>query len=149
MSGAVEFELNRASEAQVAEHLTHSDADFLPPLSTRIGIDDYARKIADKAMRFEAWSGAQLVGLVAAYCNDRKQYIAYITSVSVLREWTGKGIAVGLMQQCIAYAKTAGMRKISLEVTGDNTPARRLYEKCGFVVSGTNAPFVTMELYLK
>ena len=149
MSVAVEFELNRASEAQVAEHLTHSDADFLPPLSTRIGIDDYARKIADKAMRFEAWSGDQLVGLVAAYCNDREQYIAYITSVSVSREWSGKGIAVSLMQQCIAYAKTTGMRKISLEVASDNTPARSLYEKCGFVVSGTNAPFVTMELYLK
>jgi len=87
--------------------------------------------------------------LVAAYCNDQEKHIAYITSVSVLREWMGKGIAANLMKQCIEHAETSGMWQISLEVASDNTPAIKLYEKSGFVAGKVNAPFVTMDLYLK
>ena len=149
MSELVEYDLNKASEAEIAEHLLCCDADFVPSLSSRVEINDYARKIAGKATRFEAWSGGMLVGLVAAYCNDQEKHIAYITSVSVLREWMGKGIAANLMKQCIEHAETSGMWQISLEVASDNTPAIKLYEKSGFVAGKVNAPFVTMELNLK
>ena len=148
MSESVEFGLNKASEAQIVEHLLRCDADFVPPLSDRVEISDYAKKIASKAMRFEAWSGDMLVGLVAAYYNDQEQRIAYITGVSVLREWTGKGIAASLMRRCIDNAKASGMRQISLEVANGNSPAFGLYEKSGFIAGKTNAPFVTMNLSL-
>lgn len=149
MSKSVEFGLNKASEAQIACHLQRCDPDFVPRLSDRVEISDYARKIASKAMRFEAWAGDMLVGLVAAYCNDHEQRIAYITSISVLREWKGKGIAAKLMKQCIEHVKGAGMRQIGLDVASNNAPAIGLYEKSGFIVGKTNAPFVTMNLYLE
>ncbi|HEY6289611.1 MAG TPA: GNAT family N-acetyltransferase [Nitrospiraceae bacterium] len=149
MNAAIEYLLNETSAVQIAEHLSRCDADFVPPLSGRVEIRDYARKIASKATRFEAWSGGTLVGLVAAYCNDREKRIAYITSVSVLREWAGKGIAAHLMNQCVEYVKASGMRQISLEVAGHNTPAVKFYEKNGFIVGKANAPFVTMGLDLK
>lgn len=149
MSAAVEYLSTKASEAQIAEHLSRCDADFVPPLSGRVEIKAYAKKIASKATRFEAWSASTLVGLVAAYCNDRENRIAYITSVSVLKTWTGKGIAARLMSQCVEHAKASGMRQISLEVASDNTPAIRLYEKSGFIVGKGSAPFVSMNLYLK
>lgn len=135
--------------AVIAEHLSSCDADFVPPLSGRIKISDYAQKIVSTAVRFEAWSGGTLIGLVAAYCNDREKRIAYITSVSVLREWAGKGIAARLMSQCAEYAKASGMRQISLEVASDNCPALKLYEKSGFVAGKMNGMFVVMNLYLK
>lgn len=149
MSAAVVFLLNKASEAEIVEHLLACDADFVPPLSGRVEIGAYAQKIASKATRFEAWSGGTLVGLVAAYCNDQEKRIAYITSVSVLRAWTGKGIAALLTGRCIEHAKASGMRQIELEVSGDNAPAIKLYKKSGFVASKANAPFVTMNLYLE
>lgn len=149
MSAAVEYRLNKASEAEIAEHLRICDTDFVPPLNGRVEMNDYAQKIASKAMKFEAWSGSTLVGLVAAYCNDQEKRIAHITSVSVLKEWMGQGIAVHLIKQCIEYAKVSGMRQISLEVASDNAPAIRLYEKSGFDADNANAPFVTMNLYLK
>jgi hypothetical protein len=68
MNEAVEYLSNNASEAQIAGHLSRCDADFVPSLSGRVDINDYAKKIVNKAMRFEAWSGGELVGLVAAYC---------------------------------------------------------------------------------
>ena len=73
--------------------------------------------------------------MVAAYCNDQAKLMAYITSVSVLMEWQGKGIAMQLMSRCIEHAKMLGMNCISLEVANGNKPAIRLYEKCRFVAS--------------
>ncbi len=149
MSAAVECLSNKASAEQIAEHLSRCDADFMPSLSGRVEISDYAKKIAGKATRFEAWSGGTLVGLVAVYCNDQEMRIVYITSVSVLKEWKGKGIAARLMKQCIEHAKALGMQQISLEVAGDNTTAIKLYEKNGFVAGTANTPLVGMDLYLR
>ena len=149
MSAAVEYLSNKASAVEIAGHLARCDADFMPPLSGRVEIKDYAIKIVSKATRFEAWSGGTLVGLVAAYCNDQEKRVAYITSVSVLREWTGKGITARLMRQCIEHVKASGMRQVSLEVARDNTPAIRLYEKSGFFAGKANALFLGMNLNLK
>jgi len=149
MSELVEYRLNKASESEIAEHLLCCEADFVPPLSSRVDIKDYAQKIANKATRFEAWSDCTLVGLVAAYCNDRENCIAYITSVSVLREWTSKGIAARLMTKCIESAKASCMRQVSLEVAVDNMPAIKLYKKSGFVAGKADRSSVTMNLYLE
>jgi ribosomal protein S18 acetylase RimI-like enzyme len=121
----------------------------VPTLSGRVDIETYSRKIASRAARFEAWSGGALVGLVAAYCNDLETGIAYITSVSVLREWTGRGVAANLMKRCVEYARASGMRQLSLEVARDNSPAIKLYEESGFIADGADAPFVRMKLSLE
>ena len=149
MSEAVEYLSNKASEAEIVVHLLRGDADFVSTLSSRVEMKKYARKITNKATRFEAWSGGMLIGLVAAYCNDQVKRIAYITSVSILKEWTGKGIGARLMAQCIEHAKLSGMQQISLEVAQDNTLGIKLYEKSGFNVNKTNGLFVDMNLYLK
>ena len=149
MSAEIKYLSNKASEAEIAKHLLLCDADFVPPLKNRVEINGYAQKIANNATRFEAWSGSTLVGLVAAYCNDQETRVAYITSVSVLRERVGKGIAANLVSQCIEHAKASGMWQISLEVASDNTPAIKLYEKSGFVAGKTDVPFVTMNLSLE
>lgn len=37
---------------------------------------------------------------------------------------------------CIIYAKERGFQAIRLDVVPDNVPAKKLYEKCGFVYVG-------------
>jgi len=146
---AVKFLLNKASEAEIAEHLLNCDTDFVPPLSERVEVKDYAKKIVQKASRFEAWSGPTLVGIVAVYCNDQATGIAYITSVSVLKDWTGKGIATQLLGQCVRHVKEMGMQQVRLEVTSENLPAIKLYEKSGFSVEKVNESFVGMNLLIE
>ena len=48
----------------------------------------------------------------------------------------GRGLGKQLVEFCIAYAKEQGFQGIRLDVVPDNTPARRLYEKCGFSYVG-------------
>mgnify|MGYP001574849011 CR=1 FL=1 len=148
MSTGIEYLSNMASVAEVAEHLSRCDADFVPPLSDRVEISDYAQTITRKAVRFEAWSGDILVGLLAVYCNDQETRAAYITSVSVLKTWTRRGIAARLVRKCIKHATDSGMRQIGLEVGSSNASAIKLYEKSGFVAGKANTPFASMTLYL-
>ena len=146
---ALEYRLNQASPAELAQHLSRCDGHFVPRLSAGVNIGDYAKKIAKQATRFEAWADGSLVGLVAAYCNDQETRVAYLTNMSVSREWMGKGVAACLLSQCCKHAAASGMRQIRLEVAEENTPATKLYEKCGFVADGANGPFVGMTLDLK
>lgn len=149
MSASIAYLLNKASAEQIAEHLLRCDSDFEPALSSRVDINEYAKKIENKATRFEAWSDSTLVGMVAAYCNDREKRLAYITSVSVLRQWAGNGIATRLISRCAEHALASGMRQVNLEVARNNSRVIKLYEKCGFVASEADALFVQMSLILK
>jgi ribosomal protein S18 acetylase RimI-like enzyme len=146
MSVAVEYRDNTASESEVAEHLLRCDGEFVPPLSDRLNIPEYADKIVRRATRFEAWSNGVLVGFVAAYCNDQVTRIAHITTVSVMRVWTGQGIAACLINRCVEHARAVGMVEIGLDVAADNAAAINLYKKAGFVAGEWNEPFLSMRL---
>ena len=146
MKQSIEYFIGQASEAQIASHLRTCDGTFIPPLSNRIDIDGYAHKIIVKAQRFEAWAGGTLTGLVAAYCNSLDHGTAFVTSVSVLPGFQGKGIASRLMEQCIDKARKLGFARIELEVDGGNRAAILLYEKHGFTAMGELKPSLKMTL---
>lgn len=130
---ALEFLLNTSTVSDVAAHLVGCDADFDPPLSSRVDLNAYAEKLVARALMFEAWAEGRLVGLVAAYCNDLVTREGFITSVSVLPAWLGKGVASRLMSDCLAHAVRVGMRQMSLEVAKTNSRAVGLYTRLGFL----------------
>ena len=148
MKKSVEYHLNKATVPVIVDHLLHCDDDFIPPLSNRVKINDYAIKISSKATRFEAWSGGRLVGFVAAYCNNSDTRMAFITTVSVLKARMGEGIASRMLRQCVDYTNASGMEQIKLVVDCNNRAAIRLYKKIGFVMDELNVQFVTMKLHL-
>jgi ribosomal protein S18 acetylase RimI-like enzyme len=138
-----------ASASQIAEHLRRGEADFIPPLAERMDIDDYARKIATRAVRFEAWAGDTLVGLVAVYRNDPDRRVAFVTSVSVVPEHRGRGIAATLLASAIDDARREGFGRIALEVSRANATALRLYSNAGFKMEAGEGRMVRMGLELQ
>jgi ribosomal protein S18 acetylase RimI-like enzyme len=148
----VRYADNAASAAEIAEHLARCDSRFVPRLSARVDIAAYAAKIAARATRFEAWSGDELIGLVAAYCNDGARgaavRAAFITSVSVLEAWAGAGIAAALVRRSCEYAKLQSLGQVRLEVAAGNAGAIRLYERCGFAVAERSPDWLTMTIDL-
>lgn len=125
------------------------DADFVPPLSARVDVRAYAQKMADNAMRFEAWDDDTLIGLVAVYCNDLHKRTAFITSVSVLPEWQGQGIGMRLMNACLSHVRPLGFTGIELEVDQRNQGAAALYQRVGFERSRASGTVLTMFLSLE
>lgn len=144
----IEYMVNTASENIILEHLRNCDSDFDPPLSHRVNIKNYARKIKHKAMLFEAWSNNTLIGLVAIYCNDKAERTAFVTSVSILKDWMGNGIAMQLMATCLKQMKNSGIKQVDLEVGAENSPAIKLYEKNGFMLGKQKGLFAVMNLDL-
>ena len=148
MNGAIMFRRGSADIAEITRHLKCCDEAFVPSLSARVGIGEYAAKLHALAERFEAWCGGALVGLVATYCNDPERKTAFVTSVSVESAWLGRGVARQLMGQCVEYARVQGFRRIELEVDAGNANAICLYEKIGFAAGRTDGRSVHMGLQL-
>ncbi|MFN6039379.1 MAG: GNAT family N-acetyltransferase, partial [Bacteroidota bacterium] len=130
MKGEIIYATNRATKNDIEIHLKHCDTNFIPPLSSRLVISDYAGKIVEKSFRFEAWKSEALIGLVAIYFSNKNN--AYITNVSVLPDMEGKGIAKELMNRIFKYAITGGYERINLEVSMYNQKAIVLYRNLGF-----------------
>jgi ribosomal protein S18 acetylase RimI-like enzyme len=147
MEAIVQHRMNTATAQQVEAHLLACDAAFIPPLRRRVDVPVYAAKIAGRAQCFEAWSGDTLVGLVAAYL-DPEAARAFVTNVSVLPEWTGRGVASALLRQCVAHARNATMGEVALEVDPRNAAAVALYERIGFRPAGGAGPPLAMTLQL-
>jgi ribosomal protein S18 acetylase RimI-like enzyme len=117
----------------VDAHLRACDPDFVRALERRVDLTSYAQKLASRAVTLEAWQGERLVGLVAVYLNDPAGRRGYVSSVSVLPGWAGRGIARSLMERCLKEARRLGYEELSLEVDPQNARATRLYAALGFL----------------
>lgn len=131
MRSAVVLKMNASTEQDICAHLLACDIRFNPPLSTRVHIGAYAKKIRDEAWTFEAWSRGELVGLVAAYVDPGKRS-CFITDVSVLAAHAGKGIATRLVAACLERAAAAGIDAASLEISEHDDASLRLCARHGF-----------------
>ena len=65
-----------------------------------------------------------------------------ITNVAVREAYRGKKIAAALMEALLKFGRERyGITAFTLEVRSQNTPARKLYEKLGFVSKGVRRGF--------
>jgi len=140
---SLDFKINACSEEDIRSHLSSCNRQFSPPLSDRVDIGEYSRKIRLNAFTFEAWNNESLVGMVAAYI-DTRDHSCFITNTSVLAEFSGQRVAATLLAACLAHARAADIETVSLEVSKDSRPAIRLYEKFGFQIVGHRAGFLQM-----
>ena len=61
----------------------------------------------------------------------------WIQNVGVVPEHRRRGVGSTLLRYCLTGCAQAGLTKVHLEVTAENLPALRLYEKVGFFVVRT------------
>lgn len=131
MKVTLTYKIKTATEQQICSHLKECDTNFVPLLSKRVNITEYSKKLADKSITFEAWHEHTLVGLIATYTNT-ETLTAFITNVSVLKNYMGLGIAAELMNRCIEYSQQNNYKEIKLEVNNNSKSAIALYEKFNF-----------------
>ena len=119
----IEFREGTATKEDIRDHLEACDRDFAPNLSLKVNIEEYSTKIRTRARTFEAWSDKVLIGLVAAYLNDSGTRTGFITSVSVAKEFMGRGIASALLDHCLDRSRQEGMKAVRLEVSSESHEA--------------------------
>ena len=84
-----------------------------------------------------AFCGDRIIGDASISGMSRRMSHRAELGISVLREFWSRGVGSLLLESVISYARSHGIEFISLEVRSDNERAIRLYERYGFVKSGT------------
>ncbi len=64
------------------------------------------------------------------------RHVLGINGLAVDPSAQGRGVGRALVEAAVAEAGRRGASKVSLRVLGENAGARRLYERCEFVVEG-------------
>ena len=150
MTTAINYTVKKATEATILSHLILCDESFVPPLSDRVNLAEYAKKIFEKSISFEAWKNQQnLIGLIAAYFNETQPPSAFITNVSTDKNFMGLGIASQLLKNCIGYAKENNCFEIYLEVNSKNLPAINFYKKYHFIQTEIKGGNLILKLEIK
>lgn len=128
---SIEYRHNTSSQPDILYHLQNVSSAFVHDLSNRVDVKEYSQKLFSLAEREEAWSGDNLIGLVAYYINHDTQK-AFITNVSVDIRFQKQGIATTLLENVKCAAVNERMNLISLEVAQDER-LMDFYRHNGFV----------------
>lgn len=63
-----------------------------------------------------------------------------VVSMWVRPSFRGRGVGASLIEATSSWAKAHSFPTLFLWVTESNAPARRLYERCGFTLTGARQP---------
>ena len=97
-----------------------------------------------RAIMLVAEAGGGIVGELSLKAISPRRAVQHVATLgmSVKQDWRGKGVGRALMTDAIAWAPSAGIKRIELYVYCRNAPAIALYEKFGFAVEGRRKAFI-------
>jgi hypothetical protein len=72
---SVVYSINKSSELEIKKHLISVSKNFVPELDSYVNIEEYSKKLFEKSTRIEAYSGENLIGLIAIYLNNSDSFI--------------------------------------------------------------------------
>lgn len=133
------------------------DTELFPCLGVLDGCRDLMKEIAQHPsfvpqatwlIRFVAneFTGPIPVATVQGLQSTR--YFGAIQNIGVCRLHRGAGLGRALLLKSLAGFQAAGMQRVSLEVTAENTPAVNLYQSVGFkVVKTSYRPAEVLDLF--
>jgi GNAT superfamily N-acetyltransferase len=85
------------------------------------------------------------VGIVGAF--EARPRTAELVSMWVHPQVRGQGVGRALVETILRWAGAEGHDLVHLWVTENNDPARRLYERCGFALTGERQPLASHPQY--
>jgi GNAT superfamily N-acetyltransferase len=95
-----------------------------------------SRLESQAAATFLAIQGHETVGLVRTFVEPEDVTSAKLVSMWVSPHARGQGVGRQLVAAVVQWARDRDATSVRLWVTETNASARRLYESCGFVLSG-------------
>ncbi|XOV88088.1 MAG: GNAT family N-acetyltransferase [Pseudomonadota bacterium] len=112
--------------------------------SARIPDSDWQARVGSLDARFDlplvACLGNRFVGLAWGRIEPEAPQHAHLYQMWVDPAVRGRGIGQQLVEQVIGWARQAGCKTMVLQVTEGDRPARRLYERLGFIATGALVP---------
>lgn len=115
---------------EVYSFLLETDAEFLSPLSQRVEIGAYAKKLSDFSDFSLCYDGEHLVGMISCYTNQPP--VGFISNVCVKRQYQGQKVFSALFRNLLENMGSRGILLLGLEVDAQNEKAKSIYVHFGF-----------------
>lgn len=125
-----ELSNNEFDAKQLIQYLEYVDKDFGIPLSAKVDLEVYARKLLQHGHVLVAKEGEEAAGVIGFYSNDTIGRTAHWPLLSVKKETRGKGYAKQLIAKMISVCRSDGMERIQCDSV--NPIAVSLYKSFGF-----------------
>lgn len=121
-------ELKRDS-MDILNYLSENDNNFIPPLSSRVKLEEYAKKIYKHSVQLWVKHEHEFVGFCALYVNPE---FTYISTISIVDKYKGVGAGKRLLNKVIDVTKRNFINEIRLEIQDKNKKVKSFYLKKGF-----------------
>ena len=122
--GRDEAALHAADEEAFADHFLHE-----PSTLDEWRVHSVERSDFDPSLWIVAWAGDEVAGETLTFVDENE---ALVDSLSVSRQWRGRGLGLALLTRAFGLAHERGRRKVRLGVDAQNTTgALALYLKAG------------------
>lgn len=147
----IELVQKKYSSNKIEKYLKNNANIFVPSLSSRVNINLFSKKIFKNATQFWVFNKKEIIGFAAVYLNDKICNKAYITSISLIDSYQGKGIGEKILCEIFNYSRDKNFKTISLEVNKQNIKAKFFYFKMGFKIekNNINSYILTKKLNIK
>ena len=138
------MEIRTAHEADDAvlleiDFATWTQAVSPAPTPTRESRKTFFDDRTDRENYLVAEDDGDVLGYVLVHQNiplASHAHVLGINGLAVAPAAQGRGVGRALIEAAVTEAARRGATKVQLRVLGENPGARRLYERCGFVVEG-------------
>lgn len=131
----VDFYIKSLSEEEIYVFLKKNENDHYKKLSELVDLNDYAKKLSEKALHFTLYEEEKLVGFCASYFNDYSTKVGYISGISILEGYRGLGLGGKLLNQIIKYAREKLFKEIDVQPDCNNIVLIDFFKKYGFIMS--------------
>lgn len=130
------------------------DNEFSPPLSTRVNIEEYVKKVFVHGEIYKFHEVDLIKGVMFIYLNDFIDYKSYLSLILVESKFRKSNQMIGekLMRFWISTAKNKNFESLNLEVSADRIGLINWYKSYGFKINetydreGTKSCSMKMEL---
>jgi ribosomal protein S18 acetylase RimI-like enzyme len=140
--------------AALLEHLKELTAE--PGINIPLGPDEVTTTLEQEksllseianspnAIMLVGEADGAIVGELSLRAISPRRAVKHVATLgmSVKQAWRGKGVGRSLLADAIAWAPSAGIKRIELYVYARNAPAIALYEKFGFAIEGRRKAFI-------
>lgn len=120
-------------------------ADMTAHVDARYGEGKQVEELSDPAATYlVAETGNELIGYAYLVAQQEPAGVSLEAPVELVRfyvsrPWQGRGVALPLMEACVAEARRRGGRTLCLGVWEQNPRAIAFYRKAGFAIVGKTA----------
>lgn len=97
------------------------------PLSTRVNIDEYSKKVCENGKALTISKNGEIVSAALFYCNDCDSKKAYLTLIATRPGFEGHGYADLILKKAESIAKECGMAEFHLDTDLSNYRAIAFY----------------------